>query len=404
MQLGSIWQATLHESKTGLSYAENRFLIFGLLACICGAAAHFVLIFFFLYIGLVIMAYINVISVCIWLIGFYSTLKKRLLLALLLVGFEILAHAGLAVYFLGWESGFQYFIFTVPLAAFFFPNKKISLAACIFSAFYFVILYLLFLDATPPYSVPETINHLTHLSIGVSTIIIISLLAYAFRRGVDVTERQLIFQHERAEGLLNNILPTAVAQRLKEKHQLIADGFSGVSILFADLQNFTEFSEKTNPEDLVQILNSYFSEFDDLLEAYGIEKIKTIGDAYMVAAGLPEKAENHAELITDFAIAMLKATKDFNQKHGLNFSIRIGINSGPVVAGIIGKKKYIYDLWGSTVNLASRMESSGAPGQIHLTEPTYHLIKDKFDVIKRDPIQIKGKGLMQTYFIHSNMI
>jgi len=191
----------------------------------------------------------------------------------------------------------------------------------------------------------------------------------------------------------------SAAQQQKEKEQLIADGFPQASILFADLQNFTEFAGATRPEELVHTLNELFSSFDDLLDQHGIEKIKTIGDAYMVASGLPQTSDIHAEQISGYALDMLSAVKDFNQRRGLDFAVRIGIHSGPVVAGVVGKKKYAYDLWGDTVNVASRMEASGAPGLIHISESTRRLIRDKFDTIKREPLHIKGKGLMQTYFL-----
>jgi len=191
----------------------------------------------------------------------------------------------------------------------------------------------------------------------------------------------------------------SAAQQQKEKEQLIADGFPQASILFADLQNFTEFAGMTHPQKLVHTLNELFSSFDDLLEQHGVEKIKTIGDAYMVASGLPQASDIHAEQISNYALEMLSAVKDFNRKQGLDFTVRIGINSGPVVAGVVGKKKYAYDLWGDTVNVASRMEASGAPGLIHISESTRRLIRDKFDTIKREPLHIKGKGLMQTYFL-----
>lgn len=229
----------------------------------------------------------------------------------------------------------------------------------------------------------------------------LGLVAYTFSRAVNETEELLRIQHERAERLLRNILPVSVGERLKEKEQLIADGFAQASILFADLQNFTEFAGTTSPQRLVRTLNVLFSAFDDLLEHHGVEKIKTIGDAYMVASGLPGKSDNHAEQITDYALAMLSAVKNFNEEEGYNFSLRIGIHSGPVVAGVVGKKKYAYDLWGDTVNVASRMETSGVPGLIHLSESTFNLIKDKYRLTKREPIMIKGKGLIQTFLLRA---
>jgi adenylate cyclase len=400
MDLKSYLRPPSPESKKELSIAEYRYVTFAYWAGICGAISHFLLIFVFFHIGLTIMAYVNFLSVGIFLLCIYSVHKRRnLFLFCILVTLEVNIHAGLAVYFLGWASGFQYFIFVAVLSAFFIQYKKLSISIAIFSIANFITLFILFATRIPPFYASVTIINLFNMAIGISSLLIVGSMAYMFSRAVDETENRLQVQYDRAERLLRNILPESVAERLKEKEQLIADGFAQSSILFADLQNFTEFSGSTTPKNLVYILNELFSSFDDLLEQHGVEKIKTIGDAYMVASGLPKESGRHAEQILNYARAMLAAVNDFNKKQGLDFSIRIGVNSGPVIAGVVGKKKYSYDLWGDTVNVASRMETSGAPGEIHLSENTYRLIKDKYNVIKREPLQIKGKGLMQTYFL-----
>lgn len=400
MDLKSYLRPPSPESKKELSIAEYRYVTFAYWAGICGAISHFLLIFVFFHIGLTIMAYVNFLSVGIFLLCIYSVHKRtNLFLFCILVTLEVNIHAGLAVYFLGWASGFQYFIFVAVLSAFFIQYKKLSISIAIFSIANFIILFILFATTIPPFYASVTIINFFNIAIGISSLLIVGSMAYMFSRAVDETENRLQVQYDRAERLLRNILPESVAERLKEKEQLIADGFAQSSILFADLQNFTEFSGSTTPKNLVYMLNELFSSFDDLLEQHGVEKIKTIGDAYMVASGLPKESGRHAEQILNYALAMLAAVNDFNKKQGLDFSIRIGVNSGPVIAGVVGKKKYSYDLWGDTVNVASRMETSGAPGEIHLSENTYRLIKDKYNVIKREPLQIKGKGLMQTYFL-----
>jgi adenylate cyclase len=400
MDLKSFLHPPSPESKKELSISEYRYVTFAHWAGICGVISHFLLIFVFFHIGLTIMAYVNFLSVGIFLLSIYSVHKRRnLFLFCILVTIEVNIHAGLAVYFLGWASGFQYFIFVAVLSAFFIQYKKLSIAIAIFSIINFIILFILFATRIPPFYTSVTIINLFNIAIGITSLIIVGSMAYMFSRAVDETENRLQVQYDRAERLLRNILPESVAERLKEKEQLIADGFAQSSILFADLQNFTEFSGSTTPKNLVYMLNELFSSFDDLLEQHGVEKIKTIGDAYMVASGLPQESDRHAEQILDYARAMLAAINDFNNKQGLDFSIRIGVNSGPVIAGVVGKKKYSYDLWGDTVNVASRMEASGFPGEIHLSENTYRLIKNKYNVIKREPLQIKGKGLMQTYFL-----
>lgn len=211
------------------------------------------------------------------------------------------------------------------------------------------------------------------------------------------TADQLAIEQQKSEKLLLNILPQPIAQRLKQEPQAIADGFSNVTVLFADIVGFTQLSTQITPEKLVSLLNSIFSAFDQLVEKHGLEKIKTIGDAYMAVGGLPEPRADHAQAVIMFALDMHNVIDKFNWETGHNLSIRIGINSGPVVAGVIGIKKFIYDLWGDTVNIASRMESHGTPGTIQITESTFQLIQNQFQIKPIGQIAVKGKGNMMTY-------
>lgn len=221
---------------------------------------------------------------------------------------------------------------------------------------------------------------------------------------MDITERKqaqeaLRAQQQQTEELLLNILPKPIAQQLKQNPSIIADSFDDVSVLFADLVGFTQFSAQRNAKELVELLNVIFSKFDQLAEQHGLEKIKTIGDAYMVVAGLPTARTDHAEAIARMALDMQQAIVKVNAETGTAFSIRIGINSGPVVAGVIGLKKFSYDLWGDTVNTASRMESQGIPGAIQVTAQTYERLRDKYLFEERGVIRVKGKGEMITYLL-----
>jgi len=223
----------------------------------------------------------------------------------------------------------------------------------------------------------------------------------------DITERKLAeealrYQQEQTEQLLLNILPEPIAQRLKLEPSTIADSFAEVTVLFADLVGFTELSTHTSPTELVEMLNVIFSEFDHLAEKHGLEKIKTIGDAYMAVAGLPFPRPDHAQAAAEMALDMLQEIALFNHETGKSFSLRIGINTGPVVAGVIGIKKFSYDLWGDTVNIASRMESQGIPGTIQISATTYELLKEQYKCVKRGCISIKGKGEMITYLLTSD--
>ncbi|MFB2937657.1 adenylate/guanylate cyclase domain-containing protein [Aerosakkonemataceae cyanobacterium BLCC-F154] len=214
-----------------------------------------------------------------------------------------------------------------------------------------------------------------------------------------VAQEALRYQQEQTEKLLLNILPEPIAHRLKLEQCTIADSFEEVTVLFADLVGFTELSANTSPRQLVENLNIVFSEFDLLAEQHGLEKIKTIGDAYMAVAGLPAARPDHAEAAAEMALGMLGKIAEFNIKTGTSFSLRIGMNTGPVVAGVIGIKKFSYDLWGDTVNTASRMESQGIPGVIQVSTNTYQLLKSKYKLTKRGAIPIKGKGEMVTYLL-----
>ena len=202
-----------------------------------------------------------------------------------------------------------------------------------------------------------------------------------------------------SEALLHNILPVPIANKLKTTTAAIADQFKGSTILFSDIVDFTPLSGQISPDELVKLLNEIFSEFDQLTDKHNLEKIKTIGDAYMVAAGIPELRDDHAEVSAEMALDMMKSLRVVNEKLGKKFQIRIGINSGPVVAGIIGKKKFAYDLWGDSVNIAARMESHGIPGEIQVSPDTYSLLRDKYVFEERGEIEVKGKGLIKTYLL-----
>jgi PAS domain S-box-containing protein len=212
-------------------------------------------------------------------------------------------------------------------------------------------------------------------------------------------EEAIRVEQAKSERLLLNILPSAIADRLKQDESTIAEYFPHATVLFADLVGFTPLSASMSPIALVNLLNQIFSAFDRLSEKHGLEKIKTIGDAYMVVGGIPTQKDDHAHAIALMALDMQKAVAEFNIKNNKDFSIRIGIHSGPVVAGVIGIKKFIYDLWGDTVNIASRMESHSFPGQIQMSDATYQIIKDNFTVEERGSILVKGRGQMTTYFL-----
>jgi len=233
--------------------------------------------------------------------------------------------------------------------------------------------------------------------------IVYLLLRYAIiekgKLQASLEEMHRLLQEEqgRSERLLLNILPGPIAERLKHDSQAIADGFSEVTVMFVDIVNFTRLAEGMTPQQVFAMLNRIFSSFDELAEQYGMEKIKTIGDAYMVAGGLNNEDCDYTRAITELAIAMRDLLHCDFTVNDMRLDVRIGIGTGPVVAGVVGKKKFIYDLWGDTVNLASRITSEGTPGMIHVDSTTYQRLKNEFDFAAPLDLYLKGKGNTQVY-------
>lgn len=232
---------------------------------------------------------------------------------------------------------------------------------------------------------------------GVSTIVFL-LLRYSTtekqKAQARLEEAHTLLQAEqqRSERLLLNILPGPVAERLKNSNQTIADGFADVSVMFVDIVNFTRIAEGLTPQQVFSMLNRIFSSFDELAEKYGLEKIKTIGDAYMVAGGLNDQRSDYSEALVDLALEMRDLLQRDFQVNAMHLEVRIGIGSGPVVAGVVGKKKFIYDLWGDTVNLASRITSEGTPGVVQVDAATQQRLSQRFDFSAPCSLYLKGKG------------
>jgi class 3 adenylate cyclase len=221
--------------------------------------------------------------------------------------------------------------------------------------------------------------------------------------GTEVTAARAVEKANREnERLLLNILPPSIADRLRGGETVIADRFDEMTVLFADCVGFTEISSHLSPTDLVALLNEVFSMFDTLADRYGLEKIKTIGDAYMVVGGLvPDRdGPGHVARVAEMALDMVDAVAAYRQRTGSSLEVRLGMHAGPTVAGVIGLKKFIYDVWGDAVNTASRMESQGAPGRIQVSEETYQRLRSEFDLEPRGEIEIKGKGRLRTYFLN----
>ncbi len=230
-----------------------------------------------------------------------------------------------------------------------------------------------------------------------NAVILFAVVLYAVRQTARA-EKETEREYERSESLLLNVLPPKIAERLKEE-EVIADRYDSASVLFADMAGFTARASDTTPQELVRFLNGVYTRLDALVERHGLEKIKTTGDSYMVVAGVPEPRADHAEALADLALAMRDALADLADAKGRAVPVRIGIASGPVVAGVVGSRKFFYDVWGDAVNVASRMESTCEPGRIQVAPDTRALLEERFQLEERGVIEVRGKGQMRTWFL-----
>ncbi len=251
-------------------------------------------------------------------------------------------------------------------------------------------------------------QQLISLASGIGLLLIIVVAIGLYRRNKFVNKAKLLVENEKEKSdlLLLNILPEQTAEELKDKGKVEAKRFDSVSVMFTDFKGFTAYSDKLSPEELVDSIDYYYSKFDDIIEKHGLEKIKTVGDAYMCAGGLPFPGKDHPVQIVEAAFEIaefVKESKKVDPDAMTRFDIRIGINTGPVVAGVVGKKKFAYDIWGDTVNIASRMESNSEPGKINISDNTYQLIKDQYQCSFRGELEAKNKGMMKMYFVEGKI-
>ena len=299
------------------------------------------------------------------------------------------------IFLIGWNSFFHLWYINLAILIIAVPldiRLKAFLALVFISIYSYM--FISFSEMEPLYK----INDLTESIIGVSNIVG-SLLVLGLPMGM----YSIFLEQERnkSEKLLHNIMPKSIAEKLKNNIKTISMDNPEISVLFADIVSFTEMSEKISSEKIVGFLNDMFSQFDDLTETYGVEKIKTIGDSYMVVSGMPVQREDHALTLFNLAKEMIKISAQFKDHNGNPIKLRIGINSGPAISGVIGKSKFAFDVWGDTINTAARLESYGSPDCIHMSKNTFDLVNYKDSNIERKTIQIRGKGLMDTVLVHT---
>lgn len=346
---------------------------------------------------------VNLIGANVCVTVMYLNHIERYSAARLLIYVSTNIQIYLLTYFLGTITGMHLLhIMMISFAGFFFAREAkprlISLLAM--PVLLFFIEYFLFTPGSTPIQLNTGMIHFLYFTLSATTFILVMVFFALFYKEILRTEDLLQKEHQRSEGLLLNILPKEIAERLKKKERTIADSYPSVTILFADLVGFTDMAAKLPPEILVDQLNRLYQEYDSLLEKYDVEKIKTLGDAYMIAAGLPVEREDHMEIIANLALDMLELVKE-QKIADRELDLRIGFHSGPVVAGVIGNRKFSYDVWGDTVNIASRLESTGVPGRIQVSGVCYEELKDRFHLEERGEIDVKGVGRMRTYFLNA---
>lgn len=275
------------------------------------------------------------------------------------------------------------------------------------------ILFLVFTIVTPVILIDQKINELSNffiygfyglnlaglVLIGINTFCFINTISSGVEQYFNTKASELAGEKAKDQKLLSNLLPDIIAQRLKEEESMIADYYESVTVLFTDIVGFTKLAATMDTRDLVDILNVVFSSFDQLAENHGLEKIKTMGDCYMAGCGIPLPVEKHADKALEMVIEMMAEIRKFNSLISSDLNVRIGLHTGHVVAGVIGRKKAVYDLWGDTVNVASRMESHGIPGFIQISEATFHALEKKSMLEDRGSIQVKGLGEMNTFIL-----
>lgn len=307
--------------------------------------------------------------------------------------------------YVGRGSGQQlYFLVAASLVALVLGIEHIvvaSVVAAVGAGLIITLQYLVPMDTGVQPQWVTTVGFL--ISVISSWVLVVTTIWYAMRE-IDRAETALATEYERSESLLANILPAKIAQRLKDPHRdVIADRYDDASVLFADIAGFTQRASDTTPTELVRFLDGLYTDLDTLVDRHGLEKIKTSGDSYMIVSGVPEPRPDHLEALADLALDMVSAVAELTDPNGRRVPLRIGLAAGPVVAGVVGARKFFYDVWGDAVNVAARMETTDVEGRIQVPHNVYERLKDAFVLEERGAVEVKGKGVMQTWYLMGRM-
>jgi adenylate cyclase len=355
----------------------------------------------FFALGITELFYIQFLSISIFSISYYLNQKRKYFVSITLGTYEIIAHQIICVALIGPDSGFQYFLLLSSMVPFLLPPGKLLIKSVLLlsSLFGFLVINFIVAEKTPIYELgTEATFWLDFTNISV-TFIFLGIFGMYFTKAMEDTEDKLNVEREKSDSLLNNILPKHIASELKITGKSEPRRFDNVTILFTDFKGFTELVASIPAITLVKELNDIFSQFDDIMAEAGVEKIQTIGDAYVAICGILDKDSDHAYKCVRAAKRMLEFLETRNTQNKIQWTMRVGIHSGPIVAGVVGKRKFAYNLFGDTINTASRFETASEPGKINISSSTYEEIKDRFTCEYRGKIQAKGKGELDMYFL-----
>jgi class 3 adenylate cyclase len=389
-----------HTPPPNMQKGHERSFITFTYGCLLGLAGHVFFIVLFGLAGVQPLFHFNFFSVAIWSIALYLVRRGRLFAALQLAMSEYIVHQVLAVALTGWASGFEMLLFIVPLSVFLSPPGRLYLKVLftVATAAALAGTYIYTLGHPPPYPLPISYEAVLYLSFMVFTTGVLALFGFTFHGSVARADAIAQREYSRSETLLHNILPASVAEELKAKGLSRPVRVESATILFSDFVHFTQATRGIEAISVIAMLNGYFTCFDSLAAKHRIERLKTIGDGYMCAGGVPETNNTHPVDACLMALQMLRHVKlQMRSQDGASWDIRIGINTGSVTAGIVGSSKFSYDIWGESVNIASRHESSGVEGGVNVSRCTYLLTRNLFNFAPRGCIEIKGGETMEMY-------
>ena len=405
-QLLPAWlsQRSFFWAPESLPRNELKLFTSRLVALIAAGSLHIGLAAIFLLYGHPWLVALNIGSLACFALAITITRRGRHRAGVLIGFMEVLLHVPVMTFLLGLDAGYLAYDLALGMVAmlvFSAAERALRYGLVMLSLASLVVLTLLAQSATPWLSLdPANVRLLGYLNVG-STVLALFFIMGAATAASDRAEKRIERERRRSEQLLLNILPQPIAERLKRDPGTIADAFQSVSVLFADVVGFTLLASRVGSTEVVEILNAVFTDFDRLANKHGLEKIKTIGDAYMVVGGLPEPQDDHAAAMAQMALDMHDAITSYAARTGHDLEIRVGIHTGPVVAGVIGVNKFAYDIWGDTVNTASRMESHGVAGRTQISDATKALIEGRFELEDRGYIKVKGKGEMRAWLLVS---